>query len=417
MSRPRPLCGSLFSGGGLSDLGAVAAGFAPALAVEHSPEIAEVYADNFGDKHLLCADVRAVDYRPYEGIDLLMASPVCTRASVANANRGEAPLDRECAEATARALREIRPKLFLLENVIQYRDFDSFKTITRALDDLGYWWDAHHLNAADHGVPQSRRRLVVRASRVGWLPPLPAPVRPWVGWYAAIEDLLPDCPETKLADWQLKRLPSEILDGLLFGKHYDQPSDNDDRACRTFRPAEPAPPVLQRNDFRAVLVNGIPDNHAGDLSGLGVGRPAPPVTASQDRHPMRAVLVHGTSTMETRAAAGSAAAVVASVHAKAAMPRAVIVSGTEQRNMVTCRADEPVWSQTAAAGYKGPPRAILPECARVVSVTERCLARFQSVPDSYRLPAKKKLACTVIGNGCAVEMIRRIAQDMKEALL
>ncbi len=36
--------------------------------------------------------------------------------------------------------------------------------------------------------------------------------------------------------------------------------------------------------------------------------------------------------------------------------------------------------------------------SRVVQLTPRCLARFQSVPNSYVLPDQKRLACKVIGN-------------------
>ena len=60
----------------------------PAWAVEYDAKIAGVYADNFGHAPIV-ADVRAVDYAGLPAVDWLHASPVCTRASVANAGAVE----------------------------------------------------------------------------------------------------------------------------------------------------------------------------------------------------------------------------------------------------------------------------------------------------------------------------------------
>ena len=50
---------------------------------------------------------------------------------------------------------------------------------------------------------------------------------------------------------------------------------------------------------------------------------------------------------------------------------------------------------------------------RVVRMTPRALARFQSVPDSYQLPDSNTLACRIIGNGVAC----LVAQAVTESLL
>jgi site-specific DNA-cytosine methylase len=49
---------------------------------------------------------------------------------------------------------------------------------------------------------------------------------------------------------------------------------------------------------------------------------------------------------------------------------------------------------------------------RVVQMTPRALARFQSIPDWYKLPDKNGLACTVIGNGIPSRMGARIIEAM-----
>lgn len=38
----------------------------------------------------------------------------------------------------------------------------------------------------------------------------------------------------------------------------------------------------------------------------------------------------------------------------------------------------------------------------------RALARFQSVPDTYELPDKDSLACTVIGNGVPCRLMEAV---------
>jgi DNA (cytosine-5)-methyltransferase 1 len=159
------------------------------------------------------ADVRAVDYAALPRVDWLHASPVCTRASVANSGATEAQEDIDSAAGVVRALDAQQPQIFTLENVWQYRTFKAFTNICDQLGRMGYFWTYDHVNAADFGVPQTRRRLILRASR-GLLPFLPQPV-PWVGWYAAIEDLLPTLPESKLAPWQLARLPEELRGAVL----------------------------------------------------------------------------------------------------------------------------------------------------------------------------------------------------------
>ncbi len=55
----------------------------------------------------------------------------------------------------------------------------------------------------------------------------------------------------------------------------------------------------------------------------------------------------------------------------------------------------------------GRPRAWLSR-GRVVSMTPRALARFQSLPDSYVLPEKKSLACKGIGNGVPCDLMRAV---------
>lgn len=415
---PRPLtCATLFSGGGLADVGLKRAGLTLLWAVEYDPQIAAVYAANHGP-HVITGDVRAVDFAALERPWLLWASPPCPSFSVAKTGRGETATDLEVAGAVVRAIETLRPAAFILENVRGYAESKSYRLIRAALDRLDYWSDAEVVNSADHGTPQTRERLILRARAGGWMQahrPWPAP-RPWVGWYAAIEDLIPTLPDSAFAPWQLARLPSEIRESVLM---------NNQNASTTMpvRAGEPAMTVTTRGSDtggrlpRAFIVDGQPTDHGGRIAVPHGDAPMLTVHAQMGaRHAARAYLVNGTSDMGIRGGDEPAQTILATVHSKSANARALLVHSTDQRSMPTREAEEPAFTVMAGSFQNshqpgGRPRALLPP-GRVVALTPRCLARFQGLPDSYWLPEKKSLACRVIGNGVAVEVAYEAARSL-----
>jgi DNA (cytosine-5)-methyltransferase 1 len=362
--------GTMFSGGGGADLGLMAAGLTPTWGVEYDEKIAAVYAANIG-AHVLVADVRAVDYAALPRVDWLHASPVCTRASVANANASESDEDLGMARAVVAALEAQTPAFFTLENVWQYRNFAAFRLILAALERGGWFYDYTHVNAADYGVPQTRKRLILRASR-GLLPALPQP-SPWVGWYAAVEDLLPGLPDSQLAPWQLARLPADLREAVLFSSNGNYESFGDHHAAA----GDPALTVSAQalGRARAVLVDQVN---------------ASTVTQRDGEQPSFTISVYS---------------------AKHQPPRAVLVKGGDfsgEDGLVMAAADAPSFGMRA--GRSEAHRAILP--GRVVAMSPRCLARFQSFPDSYRLPDGRALAAKVIGNAVPPLLMQRVAQSM-----
>lgn len=335
-----PTFGSFFSGGGLADVGAKMAGYILTFAVEYDARIAEVYRRNLGN-HIIVADVRHVDIDSLPYVDLFHASPVCTRASVANRNRGESALDIETAQATAEYIRRKLPKAVTIENVSRYRDFEAYRLIIATLDECGYWHNASIENSANYGVPQTRRRLIVRAIRGGFVPALPAPVR-WVGWYEAIEDLIPGLPRGKFADWQIARLPQDIKTYLFAQGGYD----NTLTLAEKSSPAHTVTANTNQISIRAFIVDGQPCDNGEKLTIKNNNEPVYTIAASVNHRPARAWLSSG----------------------------------------------------------------------RVVRMTPRCLARFQSLPDWYKLPDNNKLAGVIIGNGVPCLMYQRIAESLKCAI-
>jgi DNA (cytosine-5)-methyltransferase 1 len=196
---------ALFAGGGGADLGAIAAGLEPCESVEYDPAIAEVHKANINGK-MHVANILDCDPYRFEKPDILHASPVCKQFSTANANKGEAQLDIDCARKVAEFIQVLQPKHFTLENVEAYRKSKSFHLIVEMLHKLGYFCNWQVLNAADFGVPQSRRRLILIAVKDGFIPSLP-PKEKHIGWYEAIADKVHDLPDSQLAEWQWKRIP------------------------------------------------------------------------------------------------------------------------------------------------------------------------------------------------------------------
>lgn len=377
---------SWFSGGGLADIGAQAAGFELVAACEYDPRIAESYRRNLGD-HIRVANVLTQEPRDYPDCDLFHASPVCTNASIANADGEESELDVLTAEATANFIRVKRPRFFTLENVAGYRKFEAFRRITKALDELGYFYDVSNLQSADFGVPQTRGgnsgRMFIRAVLGGLVPHLPQPVK-WVGWYEAVEDIIHTFPETEFAPWQLARLPEDIQTFIF----------NENRNSIAWKQA--ADIIDVRRPYATVVAN----KHQPKAFIVGQGSYSEPIdrtepigtiTSNHNQLAIRAFVVSG---------------------GQGDTPRRAVDNGTpnDYGKSVTYKDEgEPMFTVTASEPRR--PACAWLEDGRVVKITPRGLARFQSVPDWYKLPEPPSLACKIIGNGIPCLMYQRIAES------
>lgn len=209
--------GTYFSGGGLVEEGLKGI-IDPVVAVEYDEKISGVYRNNFG-QHIVTADVRDVDpkelVKQIDGeVEYFHASPVCKNYSQAKSNHAEVELDKETAASTAEFINAVKPKVVTIENVKGYKDSDSMKTITDALDANGYTWDADVYNAADYGGYTNRERLIVRAVRDGKLPDKPKKMEHKSGWYEAVADIIPTLTEKKngVAPWMDIRLKADGID-------------------------------------------------------------------------------------------------------------------------------------------------------------------------------------------------------------
>lgn len=184
----------LFAGAGGAALGLEAAGFRHALLVEKDPDAcATLRAAGLGP--VFEGDVRDLDgiesAMGGESVDLLWSSFPCQAWSTAGMGLGESD-ERNGWPWTIDAVDRFAPTWFMGENVRGLLSHDYFEqVIISDLQDrfrhVGFWV----LDAADYGVPQHRRRVIIWAGPGRLMPPprTHGPgmfTRPWVSMGEAI---------------------------------------------------------------------------------------------------------------------------------------------------------------------------------------------------------------------------------------
>lgn len=156
----------LFAGAGGFSTGAAAAGCRVLWAANHWPTAVQWHAANHADTVHACQDLQQADFRDAPAHDILLASPDCQGHSNA---RGKEAAHHDAQRATAWAVvtcAEVhRPPFAVVENVPEFTRWVLWPAWCAAMHALGYALAPMVLDAADHGVPQHRRRLFVVATR------------------------------------------------------------------------------------------------------------------------------------------------------------------------------------------------------------------------------------------------------------
>src|SRR5579885_3726995 len=159
----------LFAGLGGSSWGATCAGVDIIAAVDRWELARDTYRSNFPNVEFLlerCEDIDLDQLKNKLGpIDLIIASPECTSHTCAKGNAPRSETSRRTAFQVVRFARAFKPRWLVVENVVHMRTWKSYSNWLRQLVDLGYNVKEQVVNAADHGVPQARRRLFVMCDR------------------------------------------------------------------------------------------------------------------------------------------------------------------------------------------------------------------------------------------------------------
>src|SRR5271163_938509 len=159
----------MFCGAGGSSAGARLAGTEVVHATDAWALAAETFKDNFqsatvdvkelGPKSTPSPSLRRGD------IDLLLASPECTNHSPAKGSKPRCEDSRGTSNYVFNFAKKLHPRWIVLENVVQIRNWQGFSSLLNELRTLGYHVRPEILDAAEFGVPQTRRRLFVLCDR------------------------------------------------------------------------------------------------------------------------------------------------------------------------------------------------------------------------------------------------------------
>lgn len=190
----------LFAGCGGLAFGLAEAGFKHTLVVENDPHASGTLLRNkqqgvrhYADWEIAAKDVRKIDYTQLVDIDLVAGGPPCQPFSIGGKHKGPSDSRNMWPEAI-RAVRELRPRAFVFENVrgllrpafADYLDFIRLQLTWPEITNSRRGWRAHYaalrdhansgaavsyrvlvqgINAADYGAPQKRHRAIILGFR------------------------------------------------------------------------------------------------------------------------------------------------------------------------------------------------------------------------------------------------------------
>lgn len=282
-----------FAGGGGASTGIeIATGRSVDIAINHDPmAIAQHKANHPSTKHY-CESVW--DIKPKEAcaghpVALAWFSPDCKHFSKAKGGKPKDKNIRGLAWVALRWAAMIRPRVIMLENVEEFKDWGplnrrhrpikkkkgvTFRRFVNQLEGLGYTVEHRELVAADYGAPTTRKRFFLIARCDGgpitWPIPTHGPrdselvrsgkLKPYVGAYTQIDFSLP-CPSIFDTKEEIK---------LKYGIKAQRPL------------AEKTMQRIARGLKKFVLDNPDPFivtvNHGGDRAPVDIKEPIPTIT-------------------------------------------------------------------------------------------------------------------------------------------
>ena len=158
----------LFAGiGGVTGGFLQAGGFDPVLLIDSDPCATKVFKQNFPDYadayHTRMVSKRLTGEELLElaggEVDGILGCPPCQGFSAAGLRDSEDERN-DLFDEMRRLIRVVRPTFFVIENVPSLASSEHFQRFSESLDSA-YEIASAVLNAAEYGVPQLRRRLVV----------------------------------------------------------------------------------------------------------------------------------------------------------------------------------------------------------------------------------------------------------------
>ncbi|MEH2249465.1 DNA cytosine methyltransferase [Nostoc sp.] len=106
-------------------------------------------------------------YFPGSSVKVLVGCAPCQPFSSYSRRYTDKESKWKLVQDFARLVQECEPEIVSMENVLQLKYHSVFYEFIQQLEDLNYSFETYEVNCSDYGIPQTRRRLVLLASKFG----------------------------------------------------------------------------------------------------------------------------------------------------------------------------------------------------------------------------------------------------------
>ncbi|WP_019972001.1 DNA cytosine methyltransferase [Mycobacterium sp. 141] len=227
----------LFAGAGGLSWGLQQAGMQCLLASDHWVDAIETYQHNMPDHPVIHSDIRKLTVaelkrRLPQKPDWIVGGPPCQGYSTVGKRNRQDPRNVLFLEFR-RIVKGINPDGFVIENVLGLKDMSFEQEVAESFKALGYQVRFMILTAAEHGVPQLRRRVVFVGHKSRGIFQGP-PVTHDVNTFVSVDDAIGDLPQLSAAEGTTEygqepytpyqkdmRRQSRYLQGHTVSKHPD----------------------------------------------------------------------------------------------------------------------------------------------------------------------------------------------------
>ena len=217
----------LFCGAGGLSYGFQEAGFVNALGIDSDADACETHAANLLSK-TLCRDIQTIEDPQaliaelgIPRVDVVIGGPPCQGFSLVG--RGKVlSLSKEIQDRIARQnylyrefvrfVKALKPLFFVMENVPHLSAFADgviAQAIAQDFDALGYNIYHELPDATHYGVPQTRRRLFIIGTRIGWVYREPRKTHGEARPVRTLADAIADLPRYRRLHWK-KNSPTSL---------------------------------------------------------------------------------------------------------------------------------------------------------------------------------------------------------------